>query len=525
MNLQTLLREVPGIKGDDIPPIPVIGVSADSRQITPGMLFVAIQGRHADGHDYLPQAIAHGAVAALGERPIVGLSIPYWQVPDSRLAWAWVAAAWHSFPARRMVMIGVTGTDGKTTTAHLIHHILNQSGHAAGMITTLAARIGDRDWETGFHVTTPDAMQVQSFLAEMSAQGLTHCVLEATSHGLAQRRVSACEFDMGVMTNITHEHIDYHGSREAYVAAKSLLFIDVAHSRRKAGGPDKTAVLNADDPGANDMRAAAAGARILTYGLRAEADVRARSVRMSGDGLRFTAQSGCLSVEVISPLLGAFNVQNCLAAFAAAVGGLGVAPEAAAQAIGGVSAIPGRMEKVDLGQRFTAIVDFAHTPNALRNALRTARELTRGRVIAVFGAAGLRDEEKRGMMGRISADLADYTVLTAEDPRTESLDAILDQMLRGAAGAGAAEGENIWREPDRGEALRRAVRLADHGDVVIICGKGHEQSMCFGETEYPWDDRQALAAAIGELLGVPAPGMPYLPTSRWRSRRNEIDWA
>lgn len=512
MNLRTLLSEVPGIGAGEIPPISVTGVSADSRRIAPGMLFVAIEGSRADGHNFLPEAIANGAVAAVGERPLDGGSIPYWQVPDSRLAWAWLAAAWHAHPARRLVMIGVTGTDGKTTTAHLIHRILNESGLACGMITTLAARIGERARETGFHVTTPDAMQVQSFLAEMVRGGLTHCVLEATSHGLTQRRVSACEFDLGVMTNVTHEHIDYHGSQRAYVAAKSLLFIDVAQGRRKEGAPEKAAILNADDPAAPEMQAAARGARILTYGLRPGADMRATSVRADRDGLRFTVEGGTFSTQIVSPLLGEFNVQNCLAAFTAAVGGIGVAPEAAARGIESLAAIPGRMERVDLGQDFTAIVDFAHTPNALRVALETARGLTRGKVITVIGAAGLRDQEKRGMMGRIAASLADRVILSAEDPRTESLEAILGQMLRGAREAGAEEGGDIWREPDRGDAIRRAVRLADDGDVVIACGKGHEQSMCFGETEYPWDDRVALRAALSELLRVPGPRMPSLPT-------------
>ncbi len=515
MNLQNLLLEVPGITGTEIPSIEVTGVGADSREISPGMLFVAIKGERFDGHDFLQEAIARGAVAAIGERPNQGVSVPYRQVPDSRLALAWLAAAWNGFPARRLVMVGVTGTDGKTTTVHLIHRILNEAGLACGMISTLAAQIGEQARETGFHVTTPDSIRVQSFLAEMVARGLTHCVLEATSHGLAQRRVSACEFDVGVMTNISHEHIDYHGSHEAYVAAKSLLFEDVAHSPAKDGGPAKTAVLNADDPAAPVLQDAASGARVLTYGVRHDAQIRARSVQIDARGVQFSVEAGSFSAHVSSPLLGAFNVQNCLAAFASAVGGLGVDPEEAAGAIGGMAAIPGRMEKVDLGQPFTAIVDFAHTPNALRIALETVRGLTEGKVIAVFGAAGLRDQGKRPIMGGIAARLADRTILTAEDPRTESLDDILQESLRGGEASGAIEGEDIWVEPDRGEALRQAVGLAGRGDLVIVCGKGHEQSMCFKETEYPWDDRLALRAAISEALGIPGPSMPRLPTSNW----------
>jgi UDP-N-acetylmuramoyl-L-alanyl-D-glutamate--2,6-diaminopimelate ligase len=269
----------------------------------------------------------------------------------------------------------------------------------------------------------------------------------------------------------------------------------------------------------------------MNYGLHERADVRAVDIKYSPSGIHFMAQSRDFSVPISSKLAGAFNISNCLAALTATVYGLQIKPEIAAQGIAALKGIPGRMERIDLGQNFTAIVDFAHTPNALKVALEAAREMlsplprgegavVRGRVIAVFGSAGLRDKEKRRMMAEISAQLADLTVLTAEDPRTESLDAILEEMAAGARSQGGREGETFWRAPDRGEAIRFALRLARPGDIVLSCGKGHEQSMCFGRREHVWDDRTAMRAALSELLGIAGPAMPYLPTQNTR----EEEW-
>lgn len=491
---------------------PITGVVADSRQVRPGDLFVAIRGVQVDGHRFIPAAVARGAAAVVGTAPPpADLTVPYVQVRDGREALAYLVAAFYGNPARRLTVIGVTGTDGKTTTTNLIFSILRAAGLATGMISTVNAVIGERILDTGLHTTTPDAPEVQRYLAEMVAAGMTHVVLEATSHGLAQHRVTACDFDLGVVTNITHEHLDFHGSYEAYRRAKARLFDLVAEAPPKAHGEIRLAVLNRDDESYTYLREWVR-VRQVTYGQHPEATVRAEVVTFAPDGLRFTAVGPGFRLPVFSPLVGDYNVSNILAALAATVVGLGVDPEAARQGVAAVQGIPGRMERIDLGQPFTAIVDFAHTPNALRRALKTARRLTSGRVIAVFGSAGLRDRAKRRMMAEVSAQLADITILTAEDPRTESLDAILAEMAAGAEAQGGVEGETFYRVPDRGEALRLAVRLARPGDVVIACGKGHEQSMCFGETEYPWDDRTAMRAALAELLGVPGPAMPYLPT-------------
>jgi len=487
-------------------------VTADSRQVVPGAIFVAIRGGTLDGHQFLPQAVIQGAEVLVGEETDPLLGVPYLQVDDSRLALAQLAAAWNGYPARKLVMIGVTGTDGKTTTANLICKILEHSGIRVGMITSVNAVIGERSLDTGFHVTTPDSLEVQGYLAEMVMAGLTHCVLEVTSHGLVQHRVSACDFDIGVVTNITHEHLDYHETYDSYLKAKSRLFSSLSQSHLKPMAPLRTAILNRDDISYDGLRQATA-VREVNYGLKHGADICGEGIKLSPLGFSFLVRGPWYQEAIHSPLIGEHNVYNCLAAFAATVEGLGIHPEKATQGISTLSQVPGRMEIIEEGQNFIALVDFAHTPNALKNALHSARMLTSGKVIAVFGSAGLRDREKRRMMAEVSVGLADLTILTAEDPRTESLEDILAEMAEGARGKGGQEDVNFWRILDRGVALRFAVDKAEAGDLVIACGKGHEQSMCFGEVEYPWDDRVAMRAALTEHLGVQGPEMPILPTS------------
>jgi UDP-N-acetylmuramoyl-L-alanyl-D-glutamate--2,6-diaminopimelate ligase len=509
--LKDLLSAFPEGRVEQIPEVQIRGITSDSRQVEPGWLFVAVPGTQTDGHLYLEEAAERGAAALVVEREDARSDLPVVPVPNSRLALAHLAAAWHGHPGRSLTVIGVTGTDGKTTTANIIHHALVAAGARAGLITTVSAQIGQESVDTGFHVTTPDPMALQGYLAKMVDAGLTHVVLEATSHGLAQHRVDGCEFDIAVVTNITHEHLDFHGDYESYRRAKGRLLELAAASRHKPGGPEKTVVLNLDDPGASALPDIP-GLRRRTYGLSTPADTTARAVRSSLEGVDFEILDGPQSIAVHLPLVGDYNVSNALAAYVCCVHALGMSPEHARSGLSSVGAVPGRMEAIDYGQPFRAIVDFAHTPNALRQALTAVRTLTRGRVIAAFGSAGLRDRQKRRMMAKISADLADLTVLTAEDPRTESLSKILEEMAAAAGEAGALEGLNLWRIPDRGEALHAALGLAKPGDLVIACGKGHEQSMCFGTVEYPWDDRTAMRAALTGLMGIQGPEMPSLPT-------------
>lgn len=520
MKLKYLFVDFPLEKPSIIPDVEISGITIDSRAVKPGDLFVAMRGRDADGHDYIQKAIENGAAAIVGDRERSGFSVPYLRLENSRHALTWLAAAFHAFPARKLTVIGVTGTDGKTTTSNLIYKILLAAGLKAGMISTVNAVIGDEVLDTGFHVTTPDAHDVQRYLAKMVDAGLTHVVLETTSHGWSQHRVDACEFDIGVVTNITHEHLDEHGSYEAYRAAKARLFESLEWTREKPQGNPRLGVINRDDEKSFAFLNDHIKVNRINYGLGKEADVRAVDIQYDPAGIRFMAQSKGFRVAVSSNLVGAYNVSNCLAALTAAVHGLGIDPQVAAQGIAALDGIPGRMERIDMGQNFTAIVDFAHTPNALRSALEAGRTMTKGRVIAVFGSAGLRDKEKRRMMAETSAELADVTVLTAEDPRTESLDGILEEMAAGAVSRGGMEGETFWCVADRGEAIRFALRLAREGDIVLSCGKGHEQSMCFGRTEYQWDDRTAMRAALAEFLGVDGPPMPYLPS---RDKKEE-EW-
>ncbi len=510
-------------------------ITFDSRKIEDGDLFMAVSGEHFDGHDYISKAIEQGATAIVGEQKIKNLPIPYIRVENARQALAHLAAAYYDYPARSLVMIGITGTDGKTTTANFLYQILRTAGLKAGMISTVNAIIGDEILDTGFHVTTPDALDTQRYLAQMRAAGLTHVILETTSHGWAQYRVDACNFDIGIITNITHEHLDYHGSFEAYRAAKGRLFEYLGGTGDDERGARPLAILNRDDD-SFDYLSRITRVPKLAYAVDTFADAQAVDIRYFPDGIEFTiiaknprskgfspyvfqagrlksSLQGDFQIKTRTNLVGSYNISNALAAFSAAVYGLGINPEIAAKGISALEGIPGRMERIDMGQKFTVIVDFAHTPNALKVAIKSAREMTKGRVIALFGSAGLRDKEKRRLMAEISAEWADLTVLTAEDPRTESLGEILSQMAEGAVDKGGTENESFWRVEDRGEAILFALQLANPEDIILICGKGHEQSMCFGEIEYAWDDRIATRAALEKFLGVDdALEMPYLPT-------------
>jgi len=510
--LSQLFVDFPFTYPNQIPDVEIKGIAIDNRAIKPGDLFVARQGGTMDGHDFIQAAIDNGAVAIVGDRDLDGFSVPYIKLDNSREALTWLAAAFYDQPGCKLTVIGVTGTDGKTTTTNLIYKILLAANIKAGMISTVNAVIGDEVLDTGFHVTTPDAHDVQRYLAKMVNAGLTHVVLETTSHAWAQFRVDACQFDIGVVTNITHEHMNEHGNYENYRAAKARLFSSLEWTLPKSQGNPRLGVINHDDVKSFDFLNDFIKVNKLNYGLNDRADVRAVDVEFSPSGVMFTVQKNGLRVGINSQLVGSYNISNCLAAFTVTVFGLGIDPQIAARGIASLEGIPGRMEQIDLGQNFSAIVDFAHTPNALKSVLEASRTMTYGKVICVFGSAGLRDKEKRRMMAETSAELADCTVLTAEDPRTESLMGILEEMAAGARSRGGIEGETFWRVPDRGEAIRFALRLAHPGDIVLSCGKGHEQSMCFGAKEFLWDDRTAMRAALSEYLGVEGPQMPYLPT-------------
>ncbi len=505
-------------------PILIADVTADSRQVRAGSLFVAIAGARFDGHEYIAASVRQGAAAVLGSRAVTELSaetqkslaqIPYVHVRDSQRALAFACAALHNFPSRQLAVVGVTGTDGKTTTSSILESILrtatlttDERTGRVGVVTTVGARIRGAEYETGLHVTTPDAPEVQRFLRAMVDAGCRYAVVESTSHGLHQQRVAAVDFDVAAVTNITHEHLDYHGSRDAYVAAKAILFRSLLWSPVKPGTP-RTAVLNADDAGsyaalraALDYEMAKQGQRVTirSYGFaasqrRADLDVAVASIDYGADATRFELRwwDGRFTIE--SPLIGEFNVYNVACAATAALA-LGIDPAAIQHGVATMPPVLGRMQRMDAGQPFLAVVDFAHTPVSLERALTTLRPLVGagGRLIAVFGSAGLRDRAKRYLMGEVSGRLADYTVITAEDPRTEDLAAICREIERGVRESVSADRYTIIH--DRSAAIQAAVDMARPGDVVAAFGKGHERSMCFGEIEHPWSDQEAMLAAL-----------------------------
>jgi len=477
----------------------ITGIAYDSRAVAPGDLFAALPGVHVDGHRYIADAVARGAAAVLcqyppGDDP----PVPHLLVADARAAIADVAARFYGDPSERLNVVGVTGTDGKTTTSFLLHAVLQGAGRKAGLISTVAFRIGEREEYNASRQTTPESPDVQRLLAEMVAAGVGYAVVESSSHALMLDRLRHCHFDAGVFTNLTPEHLDFHGTLENYRAAKARLFQSLGRYVKDGIAP-YIAIINRDDPSYDDM-AAASHVPVLSYGVRDDADVRARDVRVTSDGLRFevTSPFNKLGTSVHSPMMGRFNVYNLLAALAYA-GAQGIDLGDAAQALSTVRGVPGRMRRVEAGQPFTIVVDYAHTADSLAKALDELRAVTSGRLIAVFGAAGERDRSKRAPMGRVAAERCDLVVLTDEDPRLEDRLAIIEEIAAGARAAGGRDGDTLLSRPDRRDALRTAVAAARPGDTVLLAGKGHESCIIVGTERVPWDEEDEARAAVAAL--------------------------
>jgi UDP-N-acetylmuramoyl-L-alanyl-D-glutamate--2,6-diaminopimelate ligase len=495
MLLSEVLGAVPAavVVGSGDPEI--AGIAYDSRRVQPGDLFVALPGAHVDGHRFIGAAASRGAAAVLCQQvPSEGDDVLRLVVPDSRAAMADVAAAFYGRPAEHLKLVGITGTDGKTTTGFLIHALLRGTGHPAGLLGTVAFRIDDRELKNEARLSTPESPDIQRLLSEMVAARAEYAVIEATSHGLMLDRLRGCRFEVGVFTNLTHDHLDFHGTMENYRDAKARLF---------QGLPEEgVAILNRDDACYEFMRSVT-GASVLSYGLHPAAEVRARDVVVTVDGIRFAAETPAGAVEVASQLTGGFNVYNLLAALACACSQR-IDLRQAAAALATVSHVPGRMKRVDAGQLFTVVIDYAHAPSSLTKVLDELRPLTHGRLIAVFGAGGDRDQLKRPIMGRIAAERCDAVVLTDEDPYGEKSEDIIEAIAAGARAAGAREGETLWRCPDRHEAIVQAIGMARPGDTVLFAGKGHEASIVTGNHRRPWDEEAEVRAAIAATLGVSA---------------------
>jgi UDP-N-acetylmuramoyl-L-alanyl-D-glutamate--2,6-diaminopimelate ligase len=499
MKLSALLRALePGLIVARDPE--VTGLAYDSRRARPGYAFVAVAGAHTDGHRHVADAVARGAVAIVAQHPVETGGAVLVPVADTRAALALLAAAFYGHPSRELALVGVTGTDGKTTTTILLHSILQAAGWKAGALSTVDQRMGELVQRNRSRQTTPEALEIQEELATLRAAGARAAVLETSSHALVLERVRGCAFDVAILTNLSHEHLDFHQTFEAYRDAKLSLFAMLADSPDKGFG--KCAVLNRDDP-AYDYFQARVPTRALTYGEVLDADLMARAVEEGPDSLRFELHGAGAAFPVQLRLAGRWNVMNALAAAAGALA-LGIPPEAIRQGLERLEHVPGRMERVDLGQPFRVMIDYAHTPQSLEKVLRALRPLTPGRLCALFGSAGERDRDKRPWMGEIAARLADYAVLTNEDPREEDPEAILAEIAAGALACGKVEGKDFVRIADRRKAIAHALRWAKPDDTILLAGKGHENCIIIGREAVPYDEREAVEAALLKLAAKPA---------------------
>jgi UDP-N-acetylmuramoyl-L-alanyl-D-glutamate--2,6-diaminopimelate ligase len=487
-NLADLTGELPGARTIGADAI-VTGIQYDSRLIEPGTLFAALVGSDFDGHRFVDDAIERGATALLVEREIER-DIPQIVVANSREALAPVSASFYGHPSRELTAVGITGTDGKTTTSHLLNGILRHTGLNTGIIGTVGIRIGESREDFLPHQSTPESNLVQGYLREMTEANVTHAILEATSHGLAMHRLDGVRFTVAGVTNITHEHLEYHKTIDAYRAAKAILVDRVAGERG-------TVVLNVDDEGAMSLAPIANNTDVITFSTSGNpAHLRAVNVQVDAKGSRFNLMYRGASYLAELPLIGEFNVANALCAAGLALA-LGLQLPEIVEALALARGIPGRMLRIDEGQEFSVIVDYAHTPESLTKILTLLRSLhPNGRLIVVSGSAGERDPSKRPLQGAACQRLADLSIFTSEDPRNEDPDTIIDEIAAGASKAEGIDGETFLRITDRREAIKRAFDLAQPGDCVLLAGKGHETSIIQGFEHIPWNEESVARTLL-----------------------------
>lgn len=486
-SLALLLRGIPVLGRSGNWNNRITSIVTDSRRIVPGALFFAIDGLRSHGHAFVDEAVARGAAAIISGHPVEGIpGADAAQVESPRRVLAEVARRFHGHPEAGLRLAGVTGTNGKTTVTTLLRHLLEQAERRPwGLVGTVRYHLGARSIPS--YKTTPDAADLAAFFRQMVDASCAGACLEVSSHALAQERVHGYRFDVAAFTNLTRDHIDYHGDLASYLRAKGRLF-DGSQGERPAA-----VVLNADDPASAELATLAAPAPILTFGLGASADLGAESLAMTLEGASFTVRWRGRTAPFVSRLPGGYNVSNVLCALACAAA-LGHDPLTLAPAVASFPGVSGRMERVEAGQAFPVFVDYAHTDDALRNALGMLRAITPGRVLCVFGCGGNRDRGKRPAMTRAVSELAHYAWATADNPRRESIDAIFADMRPGAEGAGPVE-----FIPDRREAIARACAEARPGDCVLVAGKGHETTQEFTETVVPFDDRQVARDVLRNL--------------------------
>jgi UDP-N-acetylmuramyl-tripeptide synthetase len=488
---------------------PIRSIHYRAQEVIPQGLFVAIPGLSADGHDFVDTALQNGAAAVVAQKPLA-VGVPLLRVNDSRAALAQIAAAFYEHPSRALTLVGITGTNGKTTVAYLLESILNAAGICNGVLGTVNHRCGSRVWPSAN--TTPESLDLQRLLAEMRTAGATHAVMEVASHGLSLKRVDGCAFDVGVYTNLTQDHLDFHGDMEQYWQSKKRLFSELL----PAGGKDARAVINQGNPHGRELaREVAPALPTLTFGFDDANDVWPTVAASDLSGSRGTIHTPAGDLPFASPMAGRHNIENLLAAVGAALA-MNLPPQAIQEGLASASGAPGRLERVPDPQGRFVYVDYAHTPDALENVLTALRGLRTRRLICVFGCGGDRDRRKRPLMGAIAGRLGDLVVVTSDNPRTEDPDQIIADILPGITSTmdTAYRPEELiadWPRrgyvvlADRHAAIALAVRLARPGDTVLIAGKGHENYQIIGRETVPFDDREVAAAAMQAEIPTTAP--------------------
>lgn len=486
MKLETLLNYLLNYKMDNESNPEIVSIEMDSRAAGPGSLFVCIEGYTVDGHDYAPQAVENGAAAVLSQKPMPEVkSVPVIIVNDTKRAMAILANVFYDHPTSKLHLIGVTGTNGKTTTSHLIEQVFSEAGKRTGMIGTIDMKINGVSHKVAN--TTPESLFLQKAFKEMVDQDVEAAVMEVSSHALDLGRVRGCEYDIALFTNLTQDHLDYHKDMETYLRAKGMLFAQLGNTY--TDDKRKIAILNSDDPASKEFEKMTA-AQVLTYGIEQKSDIMAKDIKITGKGTTFTLITPGEERTVSLKLVGKFSVYNVLAAISATLMS-GIPIDAIVKTMENVKGVPGRFETVDAGQNFTVIVDYAHTPDSLENALTTVKEFATGKIISVVGCGGDRDRTKRPLMAKIAATNSDVAIFTSDNPRTEDPAAILQDMENGV------QDEKYVIYPDRKEAIQHAVEIADENDIILIAGKGHETYQIIGKEVLDFDDRKVAAEAIG----------------------------
>lgn len=504
MRLNQLLEKLAAIEIHGETSDVISSLTCDSRKVQSGALFFALPGAAADGHRFIEQAVAAGATAVVLENAEFAPSgIPWIRVADSRAAMAHISARFNGDPTAGRPLVGITGTNGKTTTTYLIEAILASAGIPAAVLGTISYRFGTTVIEASH--TTPESTELQGALRRLGEAGAQAFVMEVSSHALEQKRVDGCHFDVGIFSNLTRDHLDYHGTMESYLQAKQRLFSELL--RPTAEKPFRRAAVNMDDPYGAAI-AACCSCPVITYGIGGSCDVHPANIISSVNGISGSLVTPKGSFEFSSKLLGRFNLSNILAAVSAGIG-LDLSLEAIKDGIENHATVPGRMERVENRLDVTCLVDYAHTGDALENVLSTLKEIATGRIITVFGCGGDRDNGKRPIMGRIAADRSDFAIVTSDNPRTEEPLKILAQIKAGITPLGIREysleecdgsfsEKGFVMQENRREAIRLAVRLAQPGDIILLAGKGHEDYQIIGTVKQHFDDREEAAAAFAE---------------------------